>query len=234
LVACVKRITSRHDQQIAQVGAQITRKQEEIVEEVAGHGPTGIRGRGSTVATMEAQLTALEQRRRELIQSKAEELKRYDSLSDEERARIYGVRAAGTGGLQERSATLAELETSAGFRKSQLPIKAILAGIFLTILILKAFQRRTVSIYFSDRLQATFTEYLDGAHDDWVPQNARIAKRTMTALEFEDWYKMTYAPRERARKLETSGHRRRTLLRHPHPPRRPARRYSGRAEAVRG
>jgi len=203
--AGAKEITAKHDLQIAQADGQIVIKRREIVDEAAGLGPTRLRGRGSTVQTMEGQLADLQSRRSELVAAKAAELKQYDSLSDDERARIYGVRVAGTGGLQERSAALKELKQTAGFQESQLPIKAILAGIFLTIMVLKAFQRRTVSIYFSDRLQGMFTEYLEGAHDDWVPEKARSGgKRTMAPLEFEDWYKTTYAPRERARKMETS------------------------------
>jgi hypothetical protein len=198
-------IAVAHDRVIAALRTDIAKLRNDVIAESAGVGATGRRGRGPTVRTMEARLTELQAEQVNRTRMKAEELNRYDSMSDAERAETYGVGAARTGGLQERSAALKELKKTAGFRESQLPIKAILAGIFLTIMVLKAFQRRTVSLYFSDRLQGTFTEYLEGAHDEWVPAKARAGgTRTMSPLEFEDWYKTTYARRERARKMETA------------------------------
>lgn len=205
IVAKGREIAAAHDKQIAAAQDQITKLRNDVIAESAGVGPTKRRGRGPAVKTMEARLTELDAEKANLVRTKDEELKRYATLNDADRAQLYGVGGVGAGGLQERSAALKELKKTAGFRESQLPIKAILAGIFLTMIVLKAFQRRTVSIYFSDRLQSTFTEYLEGAHDTWIPREARSSgTRTMGPLEFEDWYKTTYAPRERARRMEAS------------------------------
>jgi hypothetical protein len=199
------RVSAPFDKRISSLETQMDALRTESVREAAGAGASRRRGRGPAVKTVEARLTELSA---DAVKTKFDRdaaIQRFSNGGDEARATQYGVDTAMPTGLQARSAALARLKTSSGYSESQTPIKAYLVGVFLTILVLKAFQRKTVSIYFSERLQATYDEYDSGAFDEWVPPNARSTqRRRMSPIEFEDWYLTSHRLVIRKRQMDAA------------------------------
>ncbi len=193
------RIATPYDRRIAVLQQQIDTFRKTSFDEAAGTGPSRKRGRGPAVLTAETRLTDLQRELAEVRQQRQADIEKY-----RREAQSAATVASGRGGLQERAAALKQLEQSPGFKESQLPIKGYLLGVFLTIVLLKIFQRKPVAIYFSDRLQDAHGAYLEGRFDQWVPVGVRSTdQHRMSPLDFEDWYQTSLKPRLQQLEFET-------------------------------
>jgi hypothetical protein len=187
-----------YDKRIAETEEEMAQFRRASLNEAAGVGPSRLPGRGPAVETAEARLAELEGNVETLRLEKQADLEKY-------RRSVAAAANDRTsqGGMQERSAALELLKQSPGYEESQLPIKGYLVGVFLTILILKAFQRRSLAIYFSERLQDTHTGYLEGRFDEWVPHGVRSSDtHRMSPFDFEDWYFHSHKARLQQQELE--------------------------------
>lgn len=60
-------------------------------------------------------------------------------------------------------------------------------------MLLKLFEPRSVSVYFSERLQGLYRQYLGGLFDPHLdPAERSVGSAPMTPLRFEDWCLNTY------------------------------------------
>jgi hypothetical protein len=195
-------ISASYDRRIKALTDAADQLRKESVAESAGAGRSGRRGRGPAVATIEKRLEENEADVDFLTTGKAADLKKFAESSDADLSREYGI-SPPAGGLQQRSAVMEELRLSPGYNDSQLPIRAYLVGIFLTILLLKLFQPKTVGIYYSERLQSMYEDYKRGDFDRSMAPASKKAGGDVQPLQFEDWYTRTYAARQREEAMRT-------------------------------
>jgi hypothetical protein len=198
--ASAEKIGASYVTRSAAIQAEMDHLRLTSIDEAAGTGPSRKRGRGPAVKTVEARLRELGDEVAALGQQKKTDV---DTFRRSAEAAASNKDAPNQGGMQERAAALELLKRSPGYLESQRPIKAYLIGVFLTIVVLKAFQRRSVSIYFSERLQDAHEEYLEGRFDEWVSNGVRSTdEHRMAPLDFEDWYLTSHKARVQQRELE--------------------------------
>jgi chromosome segregation ATPase len=86
-------------------------------------------------------------------------------------------------------------------------LTVFLSFLFLGLVILKLFQPRSVTIYYSEQLQSLYTDYLQGKFDEHLDPHDRPASGVpMTPQRFEEWCMQSYRhvrdEDERRRKTE--------------------------------
>jgi len=163
------------------------------VPESAGQGPSGQIGRGPVVRTIESQLEDL---RAELAAKRkflSDSLGSFDSMTNAELARLYGLEFL-DGGLQARGRALKQLMDNPSYTSAELAVRAFLAFIFLSLVILKMFSPRSVRIYYNEQLQDFYNQYLTGRFDRWLEdvEKSTSPKAAVWPLQFEDWCVNTY------------------------------------------
>ena len=182
---------------------------EASVAEAAGRGPSQRSGRGPAVETLERQIAQVDQSLEASQTRFTQELSAFDALNPEQVAERYGVALAG-GGLEARGAILDQLLEGEEYDHAEWSLRAFLFFLFVALLILKLFQPRSVEVYFSERLQSLYRQYLGGVFDSQLAAAERPSgSAPMDPLRFEDWCLSSYAlhrqeeqeRRESARKL---------------------------------
>lgn len=184
--------------------------EQQRVMEAAGTGPSGRHGRGPALETIERQLSEKLDEIRALEASRAAALDRFDSLSPTQLEQQFGVELLSPG-VHASAAILEELSEDPQFGQAELAIRAFLAFLFLGLLILKAFQPRSISVYFSEQLHSLFDEYRKGIYDQYLPTAERaVTGGSIDPLRFEDWCLTTYANirEDERQRRETASQRR--------------------------
>lgn len=172
--------------------------QKQSIDETAGIGPSKKRGRGSTVATIEARLQDEQMKAAALAIEREQKLAEFDRTPPTELARKYGIRLLGTG-IQSRGEVVKQLQQMPGYNSVRIPIYGFLVGIFLAIFALKVFQPRTALIYFSEQLQDAYIAYRAGLYDDLLPAKERSTTGfAMPPVRFEHWWMTSEVIRQRA------------------------------------
>lgn len=185
------------EQPLAARLAELRREQKQLeeqrVNEVAGIGPSGKYGRGPALETIERQLADKRTEIASLESTRASLLTRFDSLSQPELEKQYGLRFI-TAGVQSSGELLTDLLKNPRFTGAELAIRAFLAFLFIGLLILKVFQPRSVAVYFNEQLHSIHDEYRKGLFDSYLPEAERAsAGGRMEPLRFEDWCLNTYS-----------------------------------------
>lgn len=184
--------------------------EQQRVMEAAGTGPSGRHGRGPALETIERQLSEKVDEIRALEASRSAALERFDSLSRLQLEQQFGVEFLSPG-VHSSAAILEDLSEDPRFGQAELAIRAFLAFLFLGLLILKAFQPRSISVYFSEQLHSLYDEYRKGIYDQYLPAAERAATGgSIDPLRFEDWCLTTYASirEEERQRRETASQRR--------------------------
>ncbi|MBW3672377.1 MAG: hypothetical protein KY432_11985 [Acidobacteria bacterium] len=183
--------------------------EQQRVMEAAGIGPSGRYGRGPALETIERQLSEKVDEIRALEVSRSAALDRFDSLSRPQLEQQFGVEFLSPG-VHSSATILEDLSEDPQFGQAELAIRAFLAFLFLGLLILKAFQPRSISVYFSEQLHSLYDEYRKGIYDQYLPAAERAATGgSIDPLRFEDWCLTTYANirEEERQRRETASQR---------------------------
>jgi hypothetical protein len=155
-------------------------------KEVAGVGPSGRYGEGVAARQVRRTLESLEKERVSLGQRFAETGASFDALTDEQASQLHGFKLP-VDTFQERGRILQTIATE-NYRLTERAVQAFLGFLFFGLLLLKLFEPRSVSVYFSERLQALHEQYRRGAFDGWLAAEERAwAGGGMAPLRFEDW-----------------------------------------------
>lgn len=188
------KVEDKHNNFITAANNRLTQAQQQVVVESAGKGPSRRYGRGSVVQTIEAQLPDLKAAVERAGTAKTDELAQFDSLTPEQVARRYGVEFAGAG-LQARGEALQRLLENPSYTKAELAVRAFLAFLFASMIILKLFSPRSVRIYFNERLQDLYQSYRAGTFDRWLPkeEQSTATEGKLWPLRFEEWCVNTYS-----------------------------------------
>ena len=179
--------------------------EEQRVKEAAGTGLSGKYGRGPALETIERQLQDKRSEIAALEAARTEALTRFDGLSAAQLEQQYGLRFLSPG-VSASSELLGAMLSNPQFGRAELAVRAFLGFLFLGLLILKAFQPRSVAIYFNEQLHSLFDQYRRGLFDTYLPEAERAtAGGGMEPLRFEDWCVSTYAVirKEDQRRRET-------------------------------
>ncbi len=196
--------------QIGELRAEQKLLEGQRVKEAAGIGPSGKYGRGPALQTIEMALADKRREIRALEAMRAATLARFDRLSWSQLEHRFGLTFLAPG-VRANTELLGEMMKNPQFTGAELAVRAFLAFLFLGLLILKLFQPRSVSVYFSEQLHSIHDEYRKGLFDGYLPEQERAsAGGTMEPLRFEDWCMSTYAQirREDDRRRETARERR--------------------------
>ncbi len=207
-----QRIESRFQSRIDELTQERKILEEQRVREAAGVGLSGRHGRGPALETIERQLADKNEEIRMLGQSRVEALRQFDALSTEQLKEHYGLEVLKPG-VHSSAAILAQLAADPQFGQAEIALRAFLAFLFLGLLILKAFQPRSISIYFSEQLHSLYDQYRKGIFDSSLPAPERASLGgSIDPLRFEDWCLNGYSTiraEERERQSRAS-----TLQRH--------------------
>lgn len=154
-------------------------------DEVAGVGPSGRHGFGVAAEQVRQSIAAWQLEREEVHQRRATLEQQFRAPDIEALAAQYNLRLPGNT-FQERGRILAELE-NVNFEKTELAVKAFLSFLFVSLMLLKWLQPRSVVVYYSEELQAAFVASTNlSASNTLSPLVCPLESRE--ALEFEKWY----------------------------------------------
>ena len=187
-------LLAQKDAEIAELDSLILAKEQELVVETAGKGESGNYGFGPVTQAIERNIQRLEDEREEQLVSKDEMQEAFASLSIQEFAQRYNVDLVDNG-VQARSAILTSLSQNPEYKTAKRAITAFLAFIFAALVLLKLFQPRSVRIYYNEKLQDLYREYLSGNLNKWIAKEERLlddGRSQISPLRFEDWSVNTY------------------------------------------
>ena len=188
------------DARLASLDAHLDQRRAALDAEVAGGGRSGRYGDGPAARQLRATVESLERERAGLTTERARVAAEFDTMADQALAERYKLALPGDS-FQERSRVL-EKSRNETYLITERAVQGFLAFLFAALLLLKLFEPRSVSIYFSERLQALYRQYLGGLFDLQLKPAERLAgSAPMTPLRFEDWCLSTY-PSLRAREAE--------------------------------
>ena len=181
--------------EIAAVDSLILDRETALIEETAGQGASGNYGVGPVTLTMEKNLQRMREERASLLQQRATLESSMQSLSPQEFAGLYNVDLIGNG-VQAREEILGSLMENPQYVTAKRAVTAFLAFIFAALVLLKLFQPRSVRIYYNEKLQDLYREYLAGNLNKWIAkeeQSTPEGESQMSPLRFEDWCVNTYS-----------------------------------------
>ena len=188
------------DARLASLDTHLDQRRSALDSEVAGGGRSGRYGDGPAARQLRATAESLDRERTKLTTERARVTAEFDTMSDQALAERYKLALPGDS-FQERSRTLAKIRNET-YLVTERAVQAFLAFLFAALLLLKLFEPRSVSIYFSERLQALYRQYLGGLFDAQIEPAERSAGRApMTPVRFEDWCLSNY-PSLREREAE--------------------------------
>ena len=116
----------------------------------------------------------------------------FDGAGPALRAERYGITQQ-TDGPDSRARAVEVLRNaSSGYAAVEGIIRALLLGLFIAFLVLKAFQPDVISVYFSERLQSVYEQMLKGGYDHLLDGLQKVDIKKMTVLGFEEWYSTSF------------------------------------------
>lgn len=182
------------DEEIASLDSMILAREAELVTETAGKGSSGNYGFGPVTQAMERNIQRLRDERTTILQDKNVLDQTAQSLTVPEFASLYNVDLIDNG-VRTREEILGGLMENPEYRTAKTAITAFLAFIFAALVLLKLFQPRSVRIYYNEKLQDLYREYLAGHLNKWiaVPEQSIEGQSQMSPLRFEDWCVSTYS-----------------------------------------
>ena len=187
-------LLAQKDLEIAQLDTLILEKENELITETAGKGESGNYGFGPVTQAMERNIQRLKDERATTIEEREEMGDAFAQLSIDEFAARYNVDLVNNG-VQARAAILNSLTQNPEYKTAKRAITAFLAFIFAALVLLKLFQPRSVRIYFNEKLQDLYREYLAGTLNKWIAKEEQVTENgepRMSPLRFEDWSVNTY------------------------------------------
>lgn len=202
--AAVRRqIENAQNTEIATQAARLDQLRRQLVAETAGQGPSKRYGYGPTAKALERDVADAEKQLAATRSASAERLRSFDALTPEQITEKYGI-ASNRHALQTRTAALEEVKKQPGFLRSEITIAAFLFGIFLAIVVLKAFEPHAAEIYYSEFCQDRYACYRRGDYDSLLqPHEKATAGGDMTPLRFDEWLEGDYAAHEERNRRET-------------------------------
>ncbi len=185
-------LSSKYEKLLRPLDSALNVTQTFGIMEAAGKGPSGRYGRGAAVIAIEQRVNDLRQRIASTEQQRDSVLNLYDALPWRDLRSRFGVQFVDDG-LRVRSEVLKTMLDDPDYSGAQRALKAFLSFLFLGLVILKLFQPRSVSIYYSEQLQSLYTDYSQGKFDDYLDQHDRSRSGTaMTPQRFEEWCLSSY------------------------------------------
>ena len=191
-----KNATQDIDAAIKAAKAEVALRENQRVAESEGVGPSKKYGRGPAVETIEDALVNAKQTLAKLQQERNKLVDDYNETAKDERllAKKYGV-SLDNFGLQSRGKAMETLSANSSYQSAQWAIKGFLGFLFIAMLILKAFQPRSIRIYYSEQMQDLFKQYMAGSLNRYLAEEERPldGKPRMAPLRFEEWALHSYA-----------------------------------------
>ena len=185
-------LAKRYDDQIRQLDSALNANQSARILEASGRGPSGRFGRGPAVEAMEQDILDLRRRVAATTSERDSVLFAYDNSPWSELGSRFGVPLLDDG-LRSRSEVLALMLDNPDYSGAKVALVVFLSFLFLGLLILKLFQPRSVSIYFSEQLQSLYTDYSQGKFDEHLdPHDRARVGAPMTPQRFEEWCLRSY------------------------------------------
>jgi hypothetical protein len=148
-------------------------------------------GRGPAVATIEKRMSDVDAALADNARQQERALDAYDQLPRAELQKRYALQFS-SDGLRTRGQILGTMAQKETYADAELAIRAFLAFLFLALLVLKIFQPRSVSVYFSETLQDLHAQYRAGSFDHWLSAEERSGRGGMKPLRFEEWCLKSY------------------------------------------
>ena len=180
-------LVKKYDDQIAPLDSTLNASQSAGIAEASGRGPSGRYGRGAAVIQIEERNTDLKRRIAALTSERDSVLFSYDHLPWTELGTRFGVPLLDDG-LRSRSEILGIMMENPDYSGAKSALVVFLSFLFFGLLILKFFQPRSVSIYYSEQLQGLYTDYSQGKFDEHLdPHDRARVGAPMTPQRFEEW-----------------------------------------------
>ncbi|MCA1568578.1 MAG: DUF4407 domain-containing protein [Acidobacteria bacterium] len=204
-------IESRHNDKINEVEKSLNEQRDLHVKEVGAWvgSVTGKRGDGPTAKAIQKRIESIENDLQVLKSARKTELDSFEMALKEnnysELKNRWGLILADSSPLT-RGEMIKKIESTPGFRRTEIAIQSLLAFLFVSLLILKFFQSRSVKIYLSEALQDEWLRYKAGAFNGWLEagDNSRAQPCSMTPFRFEDMMTHVY-PIQREMFLSRAG-----------------------------
>ena len=186
-------ILSEKDAEIVRLDSLIEAREADLVQETAGRGSSGNYGFGPVTQTMERNLERLRGEREQAVRNRLDLESTLQNTSLADLAGQYNINLVDNG-VQAREAVMGSLMDNAEYRTAKRAVTAFLAFIFAALVLLKLFQPRSVRIYYNEKLQDLYREYLAGNLNRWIAKEERSndGEPHMSPLRFEDWCINTY------------------------------------------
>jgi multisubunit Na+/H+ antiporter MnhG subunit len=185
-------LVKKYDDQIAPLDSTLNASQSAGIAEASGRGPSGRYGRGAAVIAIEERNSDLRRRIAAATSERDSVLFAYDHSAWSDLGSRFGVPFLDDG-LRSRSEVLGIMMDNPDYSGARVALAVFLSFLFLGLLILKLFQPRSVSIYYSEQLQSLYTDYSQGKFDEHLdPHDRARVGAPMTPQRFEEWCLRSY------------------------------------------
>ena len=185
-------LATKYDQQLQPLDSALNSAQSAQILEASGQGPSGRYGRGAAVVAIEQRIGDLQRRITTTTRERDSVLLAFDRSNSQELSSRFGVPLLDDG-LRSRSEVLDDMLSNPDYSGAQLALSVFLSFLFLGLLILKLFQPRSISTYYSEQLQSLYTDYSQGKFDDHLDSHDRMRSGSpMTPQRFEEWCLQSY------------------------------------------
>lgn len=180
-------LAEKYDNQLRPLDSTLNAAQNEGILEISGQGGSGKYGRGAAAVAIEQRVADLQRRIAATTRSRDSVLSMFDRAPSSELATRFGVPLM-EDGLRARSQVLNTMLDNPDYSGARKALSVFLSFLFLGLVILKLFQPRSVSIYFSEHLQSLYTDYSQGKFDEHLdPHDRPRSGVPMTPQRFEEW-----------------------------------------------
>lgn len=184
-------LAAEFDRQIGPLATRCATLQAALKREISGtsgraleDGPAAAAIRAA-IAETKNEIAAINQRRRR-------ELAAFDQASPAVLRTRYSVPLLHDD-LLSRSKIAVAFRSDPNYRATERAVIGLLIGLFVSVISLKLFQPRSVSVYYSELLQDLYRDYRAGLLDTLISSEER-ARREIAPLRFAEWALSMYAP----------------------------------------
>src|ERR1051326_1444135 len=173
-----KSLNEQHDLLVKEIGGQVG-----SITRIHGDGPTA-RAIRERITKLETEIKNLNDERRSEEQSFEQALANNNYYYLRNRWGLVLIDASPL----KRGEMIAKIESTPGFKRTEIAIRSLLAFLFTALLLLKLFQPHALRIYLSEALQDEWKRYQAGAFDGWLEplDNSKANPSAMTPFRFED------------------------------------------------
>lgn len=162
----LRKLTAEEEAVTNELRNQISILEQNYRDEVLGKGPSGLKKEGPIARSYLNAAKSTRDRLREISDKFASERDALKTLSRQEIEGKYNVELLGDETVYEKAANVTAIFEDKSKFTALLIFEGMVAVVFLSIILGKFFQPRSLAVYYNEEIQGAYPQYMSGAYDD--------------------------------------------------------------------